>query len=86
MAIWKTVISTPLITFVACAVLHSVPAAQPPPRFAITEARLAEALAEVREDRAPVLADILTLRIQRVDLRTPTGDGVFVGVKDYFAC
>ena len=49
------------------------------------EARLAEAFAEVREDRAPELADILTQRAHRVDLRTPTGDGMFVSLKDYLA-
>lgn len=58
--------------------------AQSPPRYAITEARLAQALAEVREDRAPIITDILTMRVDRGDLRTPRSDGVFVSFKDYF--
>ena len=85
MANWNRVIGTPLITLGACALLQPSPAAQSGPRFAIVEARLAEALAEVREDRAPVLADVLILRAQRFDLRTPTGDGLFVSLKDYVA-
>jgi len=81
----KTVTSTSLVTLVACAILQPAPAAQMRPRFALTEARLADAFAEVREDRAHELADILTQRAQRVDLRTPTGNGMFVSLKDYFA-
>jgi hypothetical protein len=58
-------------------------AAQTPPRYALTEGRLTQALAEVREDRAPVVADVLTMRVQRGDLRTPSGNGVFFSVRDY---
>jgi hypothetical protein len=85
----KRVISTSVVvtigTLAACAILQPALSAQLRPRFALTEARLEEAFAEVREDRAPELADILTQRAQRVDLRTPTGDGMFVSLKDYFA-
>ena len=60
-------------------------AAQAPSRYAVTDGRIAQALAEVRDDRAPALADVLTLRVSRGDLRTPGGDALFSSVRDYLA-
>ena len=71
MANSKIVICTSLVTLVASALLQPAPAAQIRPRFALTEARLAEAFAEVREDRAPELADILTQRTASISGRRP---------------
>ena len=71
MANSKIVICTSLVTLVAWALLQPAPAAQIRARFALTEARLAEAFAEVREDRAPELADILTQRTASISGRRP---------------
>jgi hypothetical protein len=71
------------VTLVAWTGTLTPAAAQTPPRYAITEGRVAQTLAEAREDRGPVIADVLTMRVQAGDLRTPGGEALFSSVKDY---
>ena len=75
---------TAIVTMLVVPLLAAGAAAQRAPRYTITEGRLAEALAEARDDRTPPLAaDVLAMRVQRGDLRTPAGDAVFPSAKAY---
>ena len=65
-------------TAVAFAVLQAIPAAQAPPRYAITEARLADAFAEVREERAPFIGDVVAMRQRRGDPARPEWEALFL--------
>ena len=69
-------------TVAAFAGLQTPAAAQAPPRYAITEARLAEAFAEVREERAPFVGDVIAMRQRRGDPGRPEWEGLFLS-RDY---
>src|SRR5438128_108444 len=69
-------------TVAAFAGLQTTPAAQAPPRYAITEARLADAFAEVREERAPFLGDVIAMREQRGEPSRPEWEKLFLS-RDY---
>ncbi len=77
-----TLIHALATTAAAFAVLQATPAAQAPPRYAITEARLADAFAEVREERAPFLGDVVAMRQQRGDPARPEWERLFLS-RDY---
>ena len=69
-------------TVAAVAGLPTTSAAQAPPRYAITEARLADAFAEVREERAPFVGDVIAMRQQRGDPARPDWEKLFLS-RDY---